>query len=60
MAENMAFYSVPGEPHPIDIARVEFVLAALGVTAPAQTGATTPLRLLDTAVRPARPFGTSG
>ncbi|WP_117208538.1 serine hydrolase domain-containing protein [Allorhizocola rhizosphaerae] len=59
MAENMAFYSVPGEPHPIDIARVEFVLAALGVNAPAATTATTPVRLHWTPdVKAARPFGT--
>ncbi len=61
MAENMTFYSVPGEVHPIEIARVDFLFAALGVTEPADARAVLPLRLQWTPdVRLAKPFSRIG
>ncbi len=61
MAENMTFYSAPGQVHPIDIARAQFVLATLAVAVPATAKGELPVRLLWTPdVRVAKPFGDIG
>jgi D-alanyl-D-alanine carboxypeptidase len=48
LAENMNFYAPPGQPHPIDIARANFLVEALcgpGIDARAATAAGPALRL---------------